>query len=124
MLEQLVAAQRWIYSSLSGDLAAFAATRDWLALATVMPVGIFFGVAHALTPGHGIVRVPAPQGLSAGRRGRLQCRSWVISDRAISRQRRVMSPVGLPAQPIDATQALNLSAGVSNCKVSRGRSLS
>ena len=31
---------------------------------------------------------------------------------------------GLPAQPIDATQALNLSAGVSNCKVSRGRSLS
>jgi len=31
---------------------------------------------------------------------------------------------GLPPQPIDATQALNLSAGVSNCKVSRGRSLS
>jgi hypothetical protein len=26
-----------------------------------------------------------------------------------------------PAQPIDATQALNLSAGVSNCKVSCGR---
>ena len=32
--------------------------------------------------------------------------------------------VWLPAQPIDATQALNLSAGVLNCKVSRGRSLS
>jgi hypothetical protein len=30
----------------------------------------------------------------------------------------------LSAQPVDATQALNLSAGVSNCKVSRGRSLS
>jgi peroxiredoxin len=29
-----------------------------------------------------------------------------------------------PAQSVDATQALNLSAGVSNCKVSRGRSLS
>jgi len=29
-----------------------------------------------------------------------------------------------PAQPVDATHALNLSAGVSNCKVSRGRSLS
>jgi hypothetical protein len=28
------------------------------------------------------------------------------------------------AQPVDATQALNLSAGVSNCKVSRGRSFS
>jgi hypothetical protein len=32
--------------------------------------------------------------------------------------------LSLPAQPVDATQALNLSAGVSNCKVSRGRSFS
>src|ERR1700675_77724 len=32
------------------------------------------------------------------------------------------SVLPLPAQPVDATQALNLSAGVSNCKVSRGRS--
>ena len=30
---------------------------------------------------------------------------------------------GLPAQPIDATHALNLSAGVSNLRVLRGRSL-
>ena len=30
----------------------------------------------------------------------------------------------LPPQPVDATQALNLSAGVSNPKVLRGRSLS
>jgi hypothetical protein len=35
-----------------------------------------------------------------------------------------MSAVGVPAQPVDATQALNLSAGVSNCKVLRGRSFS
>src|ERR1017187_4484614 len=35
-----------------------------------------------------------------------------------------LSVIGLPAQPVDATQALNLSAGVSNCKVLRGRSLS
>src|SRR5258708_29727695 len=34
-----------------------------------------------------------------------------------------MSGFGLPAQPVDATQALNLSAGVSNCKVSRGRGI-
>ena len=33
-----------------------------------------------------------------------------------------MSACDLPAQPVDATQALNLSAGVSNFKVSRGRS--
>ena len=35
-----------------------------------------------------------------------------------------MSAIELQAQPIDATQALNLSAGVSNCKVSRGHSFS
>ncbi len=34
------------------------------------------------------------------------------------------SVLSLPAQPVDATQALNLSAGVSNCKVSRGPSFS
>jgi hypothetical protein len=37
---------------------------------------------------------------------------------------RLFQQYRLPAQPVDATQALNLSAGVSNCKVSRGRSLS
>jgi hypothetical protein len=39
-----------------------------------------------------------------------------------SRER--MSALRVPAQPVDATQALNLSAGVSNVKVSRGLSLS
>ena len=43
----------------------------------------------------------------------------VSSDRAL-----ITSGVPLSAQPVDATQALNLSAGVSNCKVSRGRSFS
>jgi hypothetical protein len=36
----------------------------------------------------------------------------------------ILSNHVLPAQPVAATQALNLSAGVSNCKVSRGRSFS
>ena len=35
-----------------------------------------------------------------------------------------MSAFGVPPQPVDATQALNLSAGVSNSSVLRGRSLS
>ena len=34
------------------------------------------------------------------------------------------SGLPLPAQPVEVTQALSLSAGVSNCKVSRGRSFS
>jgi nickel/cobalt exporter len=53
MLDQLIALQRWIYTALSADLNAFAATRDWLALAAVLPAGVLFGAVHALTPGHG-----------------------------------------------------------------------
>src|SRR5947199_7500567 len=53
MLDQLIALQRWIYGGLSADLVAFAATRDWLALAAVLPTGVLFGAVHALTPGHG-----------------------------------------------------------------------
>jgi ABC-type nickel/cobalt efflux system permease component RcnA len=53
MLDQLMAAQRWIYSSLSADLSSFAATRNWTALAIVLPLGVLFGAIHALTPGHG-----------------------------------------------------------------------
>jgi nickel/cobalt exporter len=53
MLEHLIAVQRWIYGALSADLAAFAATRDWTALAAVLPAGVVFGAVHAMTPGHG-----------------------------------------------------------------------
>jgi hypothetical protein len=41
-----------------------------------------------------------------------------------TQREQMFSGLPLPAQPVDATQALNLSAGVSNCKVSRGRSFS
>ena len=53
MLDWLIAAQRSIYTGLSADLSAFASTRDWIALASVLPLGIVFGAVHALTPGHG-----------------------------------------------------------------------
>jgi len=35
-----------------------------------------------------------------------------------------VSAFEVPAQPVDSPPALTLSAGVSNCKVSRGRSFS
>jgi nickel/cobalt transporter (NicO) family protein len=53
VIEYLIQAQRAIYATISADLSAFAATRDWLALAFVLPIGIVFGAVHALTPGHG-----------------------------------------------------------------------
>src|SRR5215216_2907717 len=49
----LYAAQRWIYATLTGHLTAFTDTRNWAALASVMPLGVVFGAVHALTPGHG-----------------------------------------------------------------------
>ena len=53
MLDQLIAIQRWVYAGLSADLSAFAVTRNWAALAAVLPAGVLFGAIHALTPGHG-----------------------------------------------------------------------
>src|SRR5215203_1402263 len=52
-MDFLVGLQRWINASITADLSAFAATRDWLALLAVLPFGIAFGAVHALTPGHG-----------------------------------------------------------------------
>ena len=47
----LYGAQRWIYATLTGNVMAFAETRNWAALLAVMPLGILFGAIHALTPG-------------------------------------------------------------------------
>jgi nickel/cobalt exporter len=52
-LEFLVALQRSINSGITADLSAFAATRNWVALLSVLPLGVLFGAAHAITPGHG-----------------------------------------------------------------------
>ena len=49
----LVAVQGWIRHSIMTDFTAFAAHRDWTALLLILPLGIVFGAAHALTPGHG-----------------------------------------------------------------------
>ncbi|MHB1101749.1 MAG: ABC transporter permease [Devosia sp.] len=53
MLEFLVQLQGSIRSAFSGNIEAFAAAHNWLALLAVLPLGIVFGAAHALTPGHG-----------------------------------------------------------------------
>ena len=52
-MEFLIAVQGWIRQSITADLNAFAATRDWAALFLILPLGIVFGAVHALTPGHG-----------------------------------------------------------------------
>ena len=51
-METLVAVQQRINETINGYLSGFAATGDWAALASVMPLGILFGAVHALTPGH------------------------------------------------------------------------
>src|SRR3954454_20286339 len=52
-MDLLVALQRWINTAITADLSAFAVTRTWAGLIAVLPLGIMFGAAHALTPGHG-----------------------------------------------------------------------
>lgn len=52
-MQILVDLQMGIRGLIAGYLEAFSASRDWLALATVLPLGIVFGALHALTPGHG-----------------------------------------------------------------------
>ncbi|MFN4088063.1 MAG: hypothetical protein ACK4QW_03330 [Alphaproteobacteria bacterium] len=50
--QELVALQREIYLSFGDRVSQFAATGDWGVLATYLPMGILFGAAHALMPGH------------------------------------------------------------------------
>jgi nickel/cobalt exporter len=53
MLEFLVQLQSAIRTALTGNIDSFAVSRDWWVLYAMVPVGILFGAAHALTPGHG-----------------------------------------------------------------------
>ena len=68
--------------------------------------------------------LPRPSPPPHVRRSKLRRHLAAMGQSLHFRDVRVMSVLPLPAQPVDATQALNLSAGVSNCKVSRGRSFS
>ncbi len=52
MLAFLIDVQRSIYATLSSDITAYSISRDITALLAVLPLGIMFGAAHALTPGH------------------------------------------------------------------------
>ncbi|MBU2147708.1 MAG: ABC transporter permease [Alphaproteobacteria bacterium] len=52
MFQDLVAVQREIYLAFADRIGDFARTGDWKLLAAYLPMGILFGGAHALTPGH------------------------------------------------------------------------
>ena len=52
MIQALFDYQREIYLAVSQHLKAFAGDGNWLTLLAVLPMGVVFGAAHALTPGH------------------------------------------------------------------------
>lgn len=52
MLQDIVAFQREIYLALADQIKLLSTGRDWLAFAAFLPMGVVFGAAHALTPGH------------------------------------------------------------------------
>ena len=52
MFQFLYEVQLAIRDSLTGAVEAFARSGDWGVLLAMMPLGIVFGAAHAMTPGH------------------------------------------------------------------------
>jgi nickel/cobalt transporter (NicO) family protein len=52
MFEFLFDIQRTIKSLLTADINTYAASENWHVLFAMLPFGILFGMAHALTPGH------------------------------------------------------------------------
>jgi nickel/cobalt transporter (NicO) family protein len=52
MFEFLFDVQRTIKSLLTADINTYAASENGLVLLAMLPFGILFGMAHALTPGH------------------------------------------------------------------------
>lgn len=52
MMAFLADMQRSIYAALTDDITAYSNSRDIAALIAMLPLGIVFGAAHALTPGH------------------------------------------------------------------------
>lgn len=48
----LVAVQATIHGAIAEHIQAFAGSGDWLTLLAVLPMGMLFGAAHGLTPGH------------------------------------------------------------------------
>jgi nickel/cobalt transporter (NicO) family protein len=49
----LVEVQTWVREAITGYLDGFAKGQDWAGLLAVLPLGVFFGFVHSLTPGHG-----------------------------------------------------------------------
>ena len=52
MFQTLVEIQRTIYTALAEQIKLLSAEGDWLTFLAFLPMGIFFGAVHALTPGH------------------------------------------------------------------------
>lgn len=52
ILGWLVALQATIHGSIADHIQAFAGSGEWLTLLAVLPMGMLFGAAHGLTPGH------------------------------------------------------------------------
>ena len=52
VLGWLVALQAIIHGAVADHIQAFAGSGDWLTLLAVLPMGMLFGAAHGLTPGH------------------------------------------------------------------------
>lgn len=52
ILAFLYGIQTSIHDTFADRIASFAQSHDWAALLAILPLGVVFGLAHAMTPGH------------------------------------------------------------------------
>lgn len=78
-LQDAIAIQREIYTSFSDRIGEFARTGDWVPLLVYLPMGIVFGVVHAMTPGHSKTLLATYLAGSTSSMPRALMVSWTLS---------------------------------------------
>ena len=76
---QAVSIQREIYESFAVRIGSYSETGDWSQLVIFLPLGIAFGVIHAMTPGHSKTVLAAYTLAAPGGMGRALSTAFILS---------------------------------------------
>lgn len=76
---EAVSIQREIYGTFAERIGNYSETGDWGQLAVFLPLGIVFGVIHALTPGHSKTVLAAYTVAAPGGMGRALSTAFILS---------------------------------------------
>ena len=76
---EAVSVQREIYGAFANRIGTYAETGDWTQLVGFLPLGIVFGVVHALTPGHSKTLLAAHTAAMPGNVHRALATAFILS---------------------------------------------